>query len=99
MSNSAKSSSSEIHLLREQLEDLRCALIAVVLLLIIIAGVTLFDILDLSSPSAFSSSLTSTILFLLLAVPLFLAALCGLFTKPDPSGPRIVYEDQKNESE
>ena len=95
MSNSVKPPASEVDVLREQFEDLRCALLAVILILALIVGAIVLQTLNFSSSESLALSLSSAAIVLLVTVPLFIAALCSLFSKSGSRGPSVVYEDQE----
>lgn len=99
MSASGKPTEPEVEMLREQVQDLRCAMTAVILLLVIIVAMILLERLDFSSSYALQSSFNSAFLILMMTVPLLSAALCFAISKPEPRGPSIVYKHQQGQSE
>jgi amino acid transporter len=95
----ASKNPAEIEMLCEQVENLRCAVTAVILLLVIIVAMILVEMLDFSSSYALLSSFNSVMLFLMMTVPLFFAAVSFLISKREPKNQSVVYDKQEDDRE
>ncbi|TFF86796.1 hypothetical protein EU519_00940 [Candidatus Thorarchaeota archaeon] len=95
----ASKNPAEVEMLYEQVENLRCAVTAVILLLVIIVAMILVEMLDFSSSHALLSSFNSVMLFLMMTVPLFFAAVSFLISKREPKNQSVVYDKQEDDRE